>query len=194
MERRVKPMRRMLVAILIVFALATIADAREIEGVQVPDTMSAGDQTLVLNGAGVRTKYLMDLYVGGLYLKQKSQDAKAIIAADEPMAIRLDIISGLITSEKMTKTTEEGFVASTGGNTAPIQAEIDSFIALFKDGIKKGDVYELLSLPGKGVESYKNGKLVATVPGLEFKKALFGIWLCNKSLVNASLKKGMLGQ
>jgi len=48
-------------------------------------------------------------------------------------------------------------------------------------------------VPGKGVEIYKNGQMISTIQGLEFKKALFGIWLCNKP-AQESLKEAMLGK
>ena len=39
----------------------------------------------------------------------------------------------------------------------------------------------------------KNNKLATTIPGLDFKKALFGIWLCNKP-ADSTLKDKMLGK
>ena len=55
------------------------------------------------------------------------------------------------------------------------------------------DVYDFVYVPGKGVEIYKNGQMASTIQGLEFKKALFGIWLCNKP-AQESLKEEMLGK
>ena len=49
------------------------------------------------------------------------------------------------------------------------------------------------TVPGKGVEAYKNGALASVTKGVEFKKALFGIWLGDKP-AQKSLKKEMLGQ
>jgi hypothetical protein len=48
-------------------------------------------------------------------------------------------------------------------------------------------------VPGKGVESYKNGTLQGTIEGMDFKKALFGIWLGNKP-ADDDLKAAMLGK
>ena len=106
-----------------------------------PDTLPAGCDSLTLNGVGIRSKFVFDLYVTGLYLKNKSSDAAAIIKSEDPMAIRLHIISSKITSEKMSKATRKGFEKSTGGNTAPISTEIDQFIGAFSDPIKEGDVF-----------------------------------------------------
>jgi hypothetical protein len=158
-----------------------------------PDSLQAGGAALLLNGAGVRTKYFMDLYVGGLYLKQQQGDAEKIIAGDEPMAIRLHIISSLITSEKMEAATREGFINATVGATAPLAGRIESFIGVFREKIHKEDVYDFVYAPGAGTKISKNGKLKTTSEGIDFKKALFGIWLCAKP-AQASLKEQMLGK
>ena len=44
--------------------------------------MQAGEHRLILNGSGVRTKLLLELYVAGLYLTHSNNNAAMIIAAD----------------------------------------------------------------------------------------------------------------
>lgn len=173
--------------------LSTSLQAAEIAGVNIPDTLKIADtQELKLNGAGIREKWLMDLYVGALYLTQQEKDATKIIKDDNDMAIRLHMVSNLVTSEKMTSATLEGFEHSTHGNTAPIKAEIDAFLATFKEPIKKDDVFDLVYVPGEGVKIYKNNELKNTVAGKAFKQALFGIWLSDEP-AQKSLKAEMLG-
>ena len=165
----------------------------EMKGVTMKSEVTREGKTLVWNGAGVRKKWFFDLYVGALYLPQKISSGSMIIKGDQPMMIQLNIISDLITSEKMIDAVTEGFDKATGGNTAPIQKEIDMMIETFKDDIKDGDVFELIYLPGEGVKAYKNGKVGATVPGMAFKEALFGIWLGDDP-ASDDLKDGMLGK
>lgn len=187
-------MRKFVAVISFIFMLFPLtSSALSLGGITLPDQLQAGDKSLMLNGAGIRSKFVFDLYVGGLYLISKSSDAAAIINADDPMAIRLHIISSKITSEKMTSATREGFDKSTGGNTAPITAEIDQFLAAFSDEIKEGDVFEFINIPGEGVNVIKNGASKTTIGSTEFKKALFGIWLSDHP-VQAKLKDGMLGK
>ena len=94
----------------------------------------------------------------------------------------------------MSEAIQDGFGASMKGNTAPLKDKISSFINTFKkEEIKEGDVFEIWYVPGTGVKSYKNQKLQSTIAGLDFKKALFGIWLSDTP-VDADLKKGLLGQ
>ena len=185
-------MKQLIAACCIAIMAASLVEAKEIAGITMPDTLQADAHGLVLNGAGVRTKYFLDLYVGGLYLKQKQGDAEKIIAADEPMAIRLHIISSLITSEKMETATREGFANSTGGATAPLADRIENFIGVFREKISREDIYDFVYAPGAGTKISKNGKLKTTIPGADFKKGLFGIWLCAKP-AQESLKTQMLG-
>ena len=188
-------MKRLLLSLLLAFAFFALpADARRVAGVDVPETLERGGTPLMLNGAGIRTSLFLDVYVGGLYLKRRSADATAIIDADEPMAIGLWIVTGLITSDRMQKSIEEGFQKSTRGNTAPIRAQIDALIDVYAEEIDDGDVFDLVYLPGKGLSAYKNGVYTATIEcGLSFKRALFGIWLSDRP-VQSSLKRGMLGR
>ena len=108
------------------------------------------------------------------------------------MAIRLVIQSSMITSEKMEKATLEGFEKSTRGNTAALEKEIEQFISVFREEIREDDVYDMIYLPSKGVQVIKNNKQAAIIPGLAFKKALFGIWL-SPDPVQESLKRELLG-
>lgn len=50
-------------------------DAASVAGVTLPDTATVGSTRLVLNGLGLRTKFVLKVYVAGLYLPQKSSDA-----------------------------------------------------------------------------------------------------------------------
>lgn len=187
-----KPTRTLALAATLLAVFTTQGPAREVGGVALPERLKAGEKTLRLNGAGVREKFFMDLYVGGLYLKEADANARRIINADEPMAIRLHIISSMITSERMEDATREGFENSTGGNTAPIREEIEAFIDVFRSEIEIGDVYDLVYQPGRGVEVFKNGKSVSLTEGLPLKRALFGIWLCDQP-AQEDLKEAMLG-
>lgn len=172
---------------------ASTASALDIAGVKLPDSIPVAGQELKLNGAGIREKWMFDLYVSGLYLTAPTKDAKAIVAADENQSIRLHIISDKITSEKMANATMEGFENSLGGKTDALKPKIDDFIATFKEEIKVGDVFDLTYVKGEGVHVSKNGKEVKTIAGLDFKQALFGIWLSD-SPAQESLKSQMLGQ
>ncbi|EAZ95911.1 hypothetical protein FBBAL38_00790 [Flavobacteria bacterium BAL38] len=187
-------MKKQIITFLVLIATTLTVNAQQtVSGVKVDAKLALDGQNLVLNGAGTREKMWIDLYVGSLYLPKKSSSAKDIMDSKDAAAIKLNIISGMITSDKMISAINEGFENSTNKNTAALKAKIDKFKGFFKDEIKKGDVFIIMNVPSEGVVVYKNGVKKGTIDGHDFKKALFGIWLCDKP-ADKDLKDGMLGK
>lgn len=179
--------------ILSIISSFSLTAQKKIGGIEVPVKVNFNETNLELNGAGVRTKYFMDMYVGGLYLTAKNDNGVIVMNDDKTMVIKLQIVSSLITTKKMVDAVDEGFKKSTKGKQAELKAEIDKFKAVFSPEIKENDVYDFVYIPEKGTVVYKNNKPTITIKGLEFKKALFGIWLCSEP-ADADLKAAMLGK
>lgn len=181
----------------ILFTLLTAmfaADAQQtINDVVLPATLKTGNADLTLNGGGIRKKLFFKVYVGALYVQAKTKNAAEVLNADKETGFRLVITSGVINSNNFSEAIEEGFGKSMNGNTAPLRNQINQLIATFKsEPINEGDVFDLIYVPGKGTQAYKAGKLKVTIPGLDFKKALFGIWL-GTNPVDTDLKTALLG-
>ena len=172
-------------AAVFVIALTSVASA------DLSSKIKIGDYTLVKNGSGVRTKTFVQLYESGLYLQKPSQDAKAIIAADQLMAIRVQITSGFVSRSALVSSLNEGLEKSTGGNLSSIRKETEMFSNLLKDEVKKNDIFDFVYIPSKGLYVVKNGKIRGTIEGMKFKQALFGIWLSD-SPVDKKLRQAML--
>lgn len=186
-------MKKQIITFFVLIATAITMNAQKtVAGVKVEEKLVLEGQNLVLNGVGTRVKLFMDMYVGALYLEKKSTNANEIMASKDGAAIRLTIVSGLISSDKMIDAVTEGFENSTGGKTAPLKPKIDKFISFFKEEIKKGDVFTMVNTD-EGVVVYKNNTKKGVIEGNDFKKGLFGIWLSAKP-ADKNLKKAMLGQ
>ena len=179
--------------IFIAFLLNTsvLQAQKKISGITVPQTLTVDKVPLTLNGAGIRTKYFMDMYVGALYLQKSNKEANRILAANEPMAIRLHIVSGLINSKKIEEALNEGFEKSTNGNTAIYKEKIEAFNAPFKEELKQNDIFDIV-YSNETITILKNNQPKANIKGHDFKKVVFGIWLSDKP-ADENLKKGMLG-
>ncbi|QFU23538.1 chalcone isomerase family protein [Shewanella eurypsychrophilus] len=170
--------------------LSCTATAKEISGVDVSEQIKLADTQLQLNGAGVRSKFFMDLYVGSLYLPSKASDLQTVLTA--PYAVvRLNITSGMITSEKMRDAIIDGFDDATDGDTKAIQVQIDTFMALFSNEIVEGDQFTFVTSKSKGVIAFKNEVEQASIASEAFREALLKIWLGDSPAQN-SLKKAML--
>jgi len=174
--------------VVILMSLNSSLSAVQIDDVIIDDSYS----DLSLNGAGMRSKWFLDLYIGALYLENKSSDANQIINSDKKMDIKLHIISSLISGEKLISATHEGFVKATNDNIKPIKTEIEQFLSVFKGEVKENDVYDFLYLPNEGVEVYKNNQYQTTIKSFDFKQALYKIWL-GENPAQDSLKEAMLG-
>jgi hypothetical protein len=171
------------------FLIAQLAFAGSLAGVTLPDTATVGGQALVLNGMGLREKFFVDVYVGGLYVKAKSADAKAIIAADEPKRIVMHFIYSSVPADKMRETYTEGFAAN-GGDA--FKAQVQTLNGYMED-LTSGDQVVLDYVPGTGTTVSVKGKVKGTIEGADFMKALFSVYL-GATPPTSALKAGLLGQ
>ena len=66
-------------------------------------------------------------------------------------------------------------------------------LASFLPDIESGQALTAIYSPSQGTVFYHEGKRIAQVPGFEFSKAFFGIWLDPKTSA-PKLRKDLLGQ
>jgi hypothetical protein len=165
--------------------------AKDMAGVHIDETYSAGSSSLVLNGSGIRSKFFMDLYVASLYLSKTETDTQAIIDSQE-LVIQLDILSSMITSEKMNAAIDEGFNNATNGQTQVLGSAIARFMATFDAPIQIGDRFVFEMKKDSGVSSIKNGIPQGEIQDELFRRALINIWLGDEP-AQGSLKDAMLG-
>ena len=185
-------MKRLVIFLMVV--ISSLALGAEVAGVEVSETVKVGEKNLILNGAGVRKKAFLSLYVGSLYTQEVTKDPVEVMNGDEEMSVRLDIVSKMISNDAMREAVENGFEASTGKEELTVlKSKIEGFVEVFSEEITVGDQFVFDYLPGIGVKTYKNGKLLTTVEGVDFKRALYGIWLGDKP-ADKNLKKGMLNR
>lgn len=188
-------MRRALGIVLGLWVLASgagaDAGAEEVAGVELPESLTFDGQTLVLNGTGVRTKFRVPIYVGGLYLTKKSSDPEAVCLAQQATAIRMHMVYGRLTGQQMVTAIEEGFARATGGDTAPFREDLEMLTSSVEK-VAVGDVVDIYYLPGAGMGVQLNGAYRGGTQDVEFVKAVFRIWL-GPDPVHGKLKRGMLG-
>ncbi len=153
--------------------------------------LKIGEQSLVLNGAGIRTKTFVPIYESGLYLLKPTKDAQTVLVADELMAIRIRITSGFVSRASLVSSLQDGLAQANKAKPDSYQRETQQLQQFLQDEVKKNDVYDFIYVPAKGLHVLKNGKVQGVIPGLAFKQALFGIWLSD-SPVDKDLRQAML--
>lgn len=182
----------LLLCTLITFCMP--AHALQIEGIEIPETIRSGDGEtgLVLNGAGLREKFYVDVYVAALYLQARTPDAAAILSDDGPASVTMNIIYSELSKKKIT----DGWIDGLDDNTTSserkaIQPRLEAFNKLFTT-MKKGDVLRIDYTPAKGTEVRLNGEWRGSVEGNDFFRALLKVWL-GSDPASKSLKQDMLG-
>lgn len=186
-------MKKLLLVLTFIGFLSTSVLAQtKIGDAILPNTLSFNEQSLVLNGAGLREKLWFDLYACGLYLPQKSSDALKVVASDEVMAVKLHILSSLVSKKKLIEAFRKGIDETNNpSDVSRLKSEIDVFLSLIKNDIVVDNVYDLVYFPDKGLTIFENNKDLGTVKGLDFKKLVFNIWLA-PSPVDKELKLNLI--
>lgn len=188
-------MYRILFLSAMLFVTSSIAQAGQLAGIEVDDQVTtSNNKVLQLNGMGLREKMWIDVYVGSLYLATPSHDAVEVIAQPGPFRVQMDIIYDEIAGEKLIAAWQEGFEKNQSPDSlVKLDARIKEFNALFTESAVKGDRILIDYVPSKGTQVTKNDKLLGTIKGEDFKKAVLAIWLGDEP-ADEELKEGMLGK
>ncbi len=168
--------------------------AQTIADIEIADTVSHSSQStkLVLNGAGIRTKFIFDIYIGSLYLEKKQLQAKDVYNAPGEKRISMHFLYDEISKEKLVNGWNDGFENNLSKDElVKFKDQINKFNNLFV-AVKKGDVINLNFIPTTGTHIVINGKSQGIVEGDNFFIALLKIWLGDEP-ADSDLKEAMLG-
>lgn len=161
-------------------------------GVKVPERVQLGDKQLVLNGAGVRraTVFNVHVYVGALYLEQRTTRVTDALAAQRSKLLELHFVRDVSRSE-MLEAMQDGLNNNAGPQLAAAKQHMESFERYLPD-LHKGTQLRLSFVPGHGLEVRANGKLLGTEKSDAFANLVFRIWL-GEHPPDAKLKAQLLG-
>lgn len=182
-------MRRILILSLIMLLFLPLS-ARKVGKVSLPETLTIDKEELLLNGAGLRKKLVIQVYACGLYLTEKLNSSEAILADSSAIAVRMHFIYKEVDNQKLIEAWNAGFKKTNADITFP--REVKQFNSFFSETAQKGDVYDIVYLPDKGIEVIKNSKTVGRIESKNFRRAVFSIWLSEKTDL-PKLRKQLLG-
>jgi hypothetical protein len=188
-------LNRLLVATLLLLLILP-AQARDIAGIPFEEQARVADGNLVLNGVGVRSKFMFKVYALGLYLPAKTGDAGRAIGQPGPKRIRIITLRDVgvdMFVDGLTKGLEKNHGTAELAALAP---RMDLFSATLKTigEVGKGSVVTLDLLPGGATQLSVNGRTLGkAIPGEDFYQALLRIWLGDKPAED-SLKDELLGR
>jgi hypothetical protein len=171
--------------------LVAPAGAGTLAGVTLPDKADAKGQSLVLNGMALRKKFVIKVYVAGLYLPAKEKNAKKVLDADTPHRMVMHFLYG-VTKEQMCDAWNEGLAANTPNASADVKKAFTTLCG-WMEPIDKGNKIVLTYLPGEGTQVEVNGKAKGTIPGTAAADAILATWIGPKPGPGDDFKAGVLG-
>jgi hypothetical protein len=188
-------MKNIMGALLLCLSVQAFAGTVTVGGVGLDDKITVNRKALVLNGAGIRTKLIFDVYVGALYLSQKKNSPDDIFADQGPKRVELHILRHLAASDFMDAFNKAINANHTPEEYAPLAARLLRFGRSFREvgEVDKGSLIILDFVPETGMTVLTvNRKEITRIEGADFFNAMLKIWL-GKNPVQDSLKKEMLG-
>jgi hypothetical protein len=167
------------------------AAAAEVSGVTLDDKTQVEGRDLVLNGAGLRKRFVFKVYVVGLYLAQKTSDAVTLAG---PKRVSIHMLRD-VGADQFTEALVEGLRANFSeaefSKLEPRVKELSDVMAQIGEA-KKGMAIAL-DWTGSETRLVVNGKPAGKpIAGEDFYRALLRIWV-GEHPVQDDLKKALLG-
>lgn len=187
-------MRIFIVTIMLFSFLCSTAAAREVAGVAIDEQVTQADGTVLqLNGAGIRSKFVVKVYVAMLYLENPGSDRDQVIGDPGAKQLIMHFLYKEVDKEALVEAWNDGFNGNgTAEQLESLKADIAQFNDLF-DTVKKGDRIVLDYVPGEGTTVSINANKKGTIAGKEFNDLLLSIWLGDKP-VGEKLRQALLGK
>jgi len=183
-------MKRLAIALSFLL-LSSQAFALDVAGVNVAPTVSALQKTLTLNGAGIRKRFFVKVYVGSLYTERKVITPAQLLADPGEKLVRMNFVYKKVEKEKIVEAFAEG-LANNSPDVAR-SAEAKAFLSWFTADFVAGDTVDISLSPDGTVAASHNGKALGTVRSPALAQGVLLIWFGEKP-ADEGLKKGMLGQ
>ena len=170
--------------------LSSQAFALDVAGVNVSPTVVIHQKTLSLNGAGIRKKLFIKVYVGSLYTERKVTTPAQLLADPGEKLVRMNFVHSKVEKEKIVEAFAEGL--SNNSPEVARSAEAKAFLSWFTADFVAGDTVDISLSPDGTVTASHNGKALGTVRSPALVQGVLLIWFGEKP-ADGSLKKGMLG-
>jgi hypothetical protein len=146
---------------------------------------------LVLQGAAIRSKFVVDVYVGILYLEKRV--ASTMDAIKLPGAKRMQMSFLHEVSAKKMRSSWSAAIQDNNADDAinKHQEDITAFLNLFVHDLKPGDVVFIDNNPGQGVHVLLNNKLLGTVKNNGLYDLILATWM-GKNPPSITFQKNIL--
>jgi Chalcone isomerase-like len=177
-------------------AQAPAPGAVDVAGVKYAPRAQLGGSTLQLNGAGLRTRFVIKVYTAGLYMSAKAATPEAVLATPGPKRMHVVMLREIDANELgklFTRGMQDNAPKGEFSKFIPGTLKLADIFSSHKR-LKAGDVFFVDFVPGVGTTVVVNGKDAGEpIKEPEFFNALLRIWL-GPQPADAALKDALLGK
>jgi hypothetical protein len=178
--------------LLLLLAITLPLQAAEVAGVKFDDRARVADSELALSGAGLRQRFVFDVYAVALYVRDPKTDRVAQGGAKRVAIRMLRDVDADTFAKALVDGMRPNHDEATMRLLEPRIAELNAIMAAVKEA-RKGMAIDLDWDPGTGTRVMIEGKAAGkAIAGEDFYQALLRVWLGPKP-VQDDLKKALLG-
>jgi hypothetical protein len=191
--------RRVLAAVLIALlawvSAGTSAQVVMVEGARYESSVQLAGERLLLNGVGVRKRFVFDIYAGGLYVSQRAARTEDLVRQPGPKRVALRFLRD-VDGELFVTSLHNGLKANhSEAELEKWKSQVDVLTRTIQTIAlaRRGDAINFEYTPQDGTRVTVNGVTRGPlIPGADFYAAVLRVWL-GETPADAGLKKGMLG-
>lgn len=187
-------LQRLLGALVALLFLALPVLAGTKDGVTMPDDVKVNGKKLVLNGMGLRTKsmFKVHVYVAGLYLPAKTDDAEKIVSTDEEKRLVMHFVHE-VEKDSLVDAWKDGIEENVDKEVRKKLADRLQKLCDWMEDLKVGEEMTFTYIPKKGLEVKVKAEVKGTIEGWDFAGNFLKIWF-GKEPPTEELKKELLGK
>ena len=189
-----KNMKKTIFALGCLLSLSPAWASTTVSDVVYEDTLKKGSSELVLNGAGIREIFVVDVYAAGLYLPKRTTKASEVIAMPGDKTVRLGLLRDVDAGDFVEALNDGILDNTTEAERKALKSELQSLIDVMNlsGDVKKGDLVDFDYSKAHGTSVSVNGKLIGEkIGGEALYQAVLKIWLGDKA-IDSDLKKALL--
>jgi hypothetical protein len=157
-------------------------------GIQFDGRYDADLGPLEARNAALLKHFGFNVYSAALYLEVDREPSTVLDAVPKALEIRYH---RSISAEQIINAAEKVIERMPAPQVAAVRERLNAMYAAFVD-VEEGDRYRLIYTPGIGSSLELNGEEQVVIPGEDFQRVFFGIWLSDVAL-SPKLRDRLLG-
>ncbi len=180
---------------LFLLGLVPNLNAAKLDGVESADKIEVEGTSLLLNGMGIRKVDRFGLtfkvYVGSLYLKEKSADAEKILNSEDPKRVVMTFLRR-VDGKDMIAAWQKGMFDNCISECDKYKEPLAELNKMTSDILKDGTITLTFYKDKVMVDVAGRKKSTGEIKGAAFSKNLLAVFI-GKNPPTAEFKKGLLG-